>query len=447
MMRIRCIFGLSLLMSVAILSCSSPNILVKGKRKELKKQIEQDPIFQAQFTGFALYDPVVDSLLVDVQAHRYFTPASNTKILTLYTGLRIMGDSLPLMNYAVIGDTMIIKGTGYPGTEYAPLPESHQLQEFLQASKKIIAYADVFEDDAFGPGWSWADFQWYYQAERNAMPLYGNVVAAKGDSLSRHVRMSPSYFAQLVYPVSDTSYPKGFIWRDQQENIFYYNGQPFDSTGYERQIPMHLSAALTRSLLGDLAGRPVIAWQRPLENMQWQTLYTEIPADSIYRHMMQVSDNFLAEQLLLTASGVLTDTLQAEKAIGFMLKEELKDLPDQPQWVDGSGLSRYNLTTPASTVRLLKYVYQLKGMTWIKGIFPVGGVSGTIENWYAGPEGKPYVWAKTGSLQNNHCLSGFLEARSGKVYIFSFMNNHFTGSANPARRAMQQKLEWIYWNG
>jgi len=446
-MRIRYGFGLCLMMSLVMLSCSSPNILVKGKRKELKKQIEQDPIFNAQFTGFALYDPLADSLLVAIQAHHYFTPASNTKLLTLYTSLRVMGDSMPLLHYTMSGDTMIIKGTGYPGTEYAPLPESHQLQEFLLASDKTIAYQDDFMDDAFGPGWSWADFQWYYQPERNAMPLFGNVVVAQGDSLSRQVRMSPPYFTQLLYPMPDATHPEGMVWRDQTENIFYYNGQPFDHQGYEREIPIHLNASLTRTLLKDLSGKPVLARHQPVEDANWQTLYADIPADSIYHHMMQVSDNFLAEQLLLMAAGVVTDTLQADKAIEYMLKGDLSDLPDRPQWVDGSGLSRYNLNTPASIVQVLQYIYRLKGLDWIKSIFAVGGISGTIKNWYAGPEGTPYVWAKTGSLLNNHCLSGFVQARSGKVYVFSFMNNHFTGSANQPRRSMQRVLEWIYWNG
>ena len=445
-MHMRYVFLLFVVI-LASQGCVPSHILAKGKRKQLKKQIEQDSIFNRQFTGFALYDPVTDSLLVDVKAHHYFTPASNTKILTLATSLQVMGDSLPLLRFLDLGDTILIRGTGYPGIEYGPLPEDHQLVEFLRSREEVIAYADAnFYDDAFGPGWSWGDYQWYYQAERNDLPLFGNVVRATGLPNSTTFQMWPVYFNSLVYPQPDTTYPYGFVWRETDRNVFHFNVQPFDSTGYERDIPVHVSPELTRRLLSDLTGKTVIPWHQKIPGTGWTTLMADLPADSIYRHMMQVSDNYLAEQLLLTASGVLTDSLQSGKAIDYMLAGPWADLPDQPQWVDGSGLSRYNLNTPASLVEVLGRVYRTKGLNWIQQIFPVGGKSGTIAHWYSGPEGKPYVWAKTGSLLNNHCLSGFILTRSGKVYVFSFMNNHFTGSANAPRRSMQRVLEWMYWN-
>ncbi len=75
--------------------------------------------------------------------------------------------------------------------------------------------------------------------------------------------------------------------------------------------------------------------------------------------------------------------------------------------------------------------------------FPAGGESGTIEDWYPGnPE--PYIYAKTGSLSNNHCLSGYLLTKSGKTLIFSsFMNNHFMESSSEIKNRMQSIFEEI----
>src|SRR5690606_39863376 len=72
----------------------------------------------------------------------------------------------------------------------------------------------------------------------------------------------------------------------------------------------------------------------------------------LYKVMMQDSDNFIAEQLLLSCAGVLSDTLAPEIAIDYMKANFLSDLPDEPIWIDGSGLSRYNLFTPRSIVML-----------------------------------------------------------------------------------------------
>ena len=75
-------------------------------------------------------------------------------------------------------------------------------------------------------------------------------------------------------------------------------------------------------------------------------------------------------------------------------------------------------------------------------IFPAGGRSGTVREYYAGEE-QPYIYAKTGTLSNRHCLSGYLLARSGKVYVFSFMNNNYLGSSKPVKLEMEKVLRYV----
>ncbi|MBT8297032.1 MAG: D-alanyl-D-alanine carboxypeptidase, partial [Maribacter sp.] len=74
--------------------------------------------------------------------------------------------------------------------------------------------------------------------------------------------------------------------------------------------------------------------------------------------------------------------------------------------------------------------------------FPEGGQSGTLEDWYPG-DPNPYIYAKTGSLGNNHNLSGYLITKSGKTLIFSFMNNHFMESSSEIKKRMQGIFERI----
>jgi len=73
-------------------------------------------------------------------------------------------------------------------------------------------------------------------------------------------------------------------------------------------------------------------------------------------------------------------------------------------------------------------------------IFPAGGLSGTLKGRFVG-EGKPYIYAKSGSLSNNYCLSGYLLTNSGKTLIFSFMNNHFQSSTQDQRDQLERFLQ------
>jgi D-alanyl-D-alanine carboxypeptidase/D-alanyl-D-alanine-endopeptidase (penicillin-binding protein 4) len=101
--------------------------------------------------------------------------------------------------------------------------------------------------------------------------------------------------------------------------------------------------------------------------------------DSLLKLMMQESDNFIAEQLLLACSMKRLKYMSEDSIIHQMLNGPLADVQSDLKWVDGSGLSRYNQMTPLGLIRVLQKILELKGMDYIKNIFPAGGKSGTIQ--------------------------------------------------------------------
>jgi D-alanyl-D-alanine carboxypeptidase/D-alanyl-D-alanine-endopeptidase (penicillin-binding protein 4) len=168
-------------------------------------------------------------------------------------------------------------------------------------------------------------------------------------------------------------------------------------------------------------------------------VYTQ-PTDSMLKIMMHRSDNFFAEQSLLMVSNELFAEMSTSKLIDTLLKTTFNFLPQKPKWVDGSGLSRYNLFTPEDFVAILNKMKDEFAWDRITNILASGG-SGTLGNYYKNSSGK--IYAKTGSLSNNVALSGYLITKAGNTLIFSVLVSNYTGSGTNIRRAVEKFLNYV----
>lgn len=417
--------------------------LTKVQQQALDKLVQQSPIFARHFYGFMLYDPNGKMTLAQKDADKFFTPASNTKIFTLYTTLKVLKDSIPVLRYTQDGSFTIFQGMGNPMFLHPLFSQDSVAWKFLSHEKKHLAFsASNYKDERFGNGWAWNDFRDDYSAEKGALPIYGNLVRFRVDSTSKKWQAQPSYFlSTLEYdPLNMNS--RAEILRDEHGEHFRYNAACLRAANVNISTPFRYTPHLVAELLTDTLQRKVQVWNPPVLTNTWKTLSAPLP-DTLLRLYMQESDNYIAEQLLLSCSAKLFGDLDIDRTIEHAQRNVLGTVPDGMVWVDGSGLSRYNLFSPRTIVSVLEKLYTEYPSERLFRIFPAGGVSGTIEDWYKGKDGKPYVFAKTGTLSNNHCLSGYVRTNKGRVLIFSFMHNHYLGSATPIRREMQKVLEWV----
>jgi D-alanyl-D-alanine carboxypeptidase/D-alanyl-D-alanine-endopeptidase (penicillin-binding protein 4) len=388
-------------------------------------------------TGFVLYDPSEKKTLFDFNGARYFTPASNTKIFTLYAALKILGDSVPGLEYVHRNDSLIFWGTGDPSFLYKEVFYDSTVFEFLAGADAELFFSRAnFHANHFGDGWAWDDYNSGYSPERSPFPIYGNIVSIVADQ--NILKIEPKYFSGLFRTGIEKKETE--IVRQQDSNTFTAHPSNQISKVREIRVPFKPDSATFLALLSDTLKRPVrmVNISLPATTNKIFSLHL----DSLYSVMMQDSDNFIAEQLLLMCANVLTDSLETEIAINYMKEHHLKDLPDEPIWIDGSGLSRYNLFTPRSIVKLWEKIAEEVPQDRLFPLLATGGVNGTIRRWYH--KEKPYIFGKTGSLSNNHCLSGFILTKKGKVLIFSFMNSNFVASGNSIRQNMQEILEAIH---
>ncbi len=104
-------------------------------------------------------------------------------------------------------------------------------------------------------------------------------------------------------------------------------------------------------------------------------------------------------------------------------------------WLDGSGLERGDLLTPAFTAALLRYMgLQSRWGELFRASLPVAGRSGTLRHRMLGTVAEGRIQAKTGTLTGVSTLSGYAKTISGEELVFSMMMNGFDCDVARVRR-------------
>jgi D-alanyl-D-alanine carboxypeptidase/D-alanyl-D-alanine-endopeptidase (penicillin-binding protein 4) len=431
----------------------------------LRQQLDSSRTLRRQQVGVALADAATGEALFGYNDAKYFTPASTMKLLSLYAGLTLLPDSLPSLRYFSRGDTLFFQGTGDPTLLHGDVPSRRAYTFLVNRPEKLLAYCEIATVPTYGPSWSWDDFNYYFQPERTALPLYGNTVrfyaaapqvvrprpGAPAQALPQRVRVFPRAFAPLTeraeadFRLSPDQDDEMHVFRAQLENRFTYRPA---AKKWIDEVPYRTSRPLLLRLLGDTLRRAIVGtvW-RPHPGQDSIRTLRGMRADSLYRRMLRVSDNFLAEQLLLMTSSRLgyRDSLSGPRAIRYLLKNQLKNLPDRPDWVDGSGLSRLNLLTPRTLTALLCRLHQQVPEPRLLSLLAAGGGQGTLRKRYyeAGPPKTPWLWGKTGTLTHTCNLAGYVRCRSGRLVAVTFFNNSIPGNDQATRNAMERLLHEV----
>jgi len=395
---------------------------------QLETSFGPQRFFQGHLTGFMLYDLESQQVIFEKNSHQYQIPSSTTKLLTLYGALLVLEDSTQTLRYQSIDDTLKIWGSGDPSWRYKDFYQP-DFQKII-ANHKVIQFSDANQiSPSYGYGWQWDDYYFAYAAERSSLPIYGNLV--KMEKEGNKPQLFPKIFQNELQPSSQALEE---VQRDFHSNTFFYNPQTF--IGREKQLPFLVNPSLITQLGSELTGIPWI--YRPDSLPSIHQIWRGSPLTPLLQEMMRESDNFIAEQLLFSISDKLFQELATERAIDYLLKTALSDLPDMPKWVDGSGLSRHNLITPRSLVRVVEKLVELLPEGELENLLAVGGKSGTLKNTFQAST--PYIFAKTGSMTASYNLAGLVKTKSGKTYAFAFMNSNFPFAVSRVRKEVENVM-------
>ena len=389
--------------------------------------------------GISLYDVAAQKKVYGYNDSKYFIPASTTKLFTLYAGMKYLGDSIPAMGIAEDSFNIYLRPAGDPTFLHPGFPNQPLMAKLASSRKNLIGLNDGFTSQTYGLGWSWDDYMESFMNERNGFPVYGNniVFSGKGNSLQYFPKRPVDFADSVLIKLAVNNENIVSVKREFHTNIF----TPVTGNRNIKNVvvPFITSLPLAYEILGDTLGREVL-YMPELKSPSMQTFYSR-PLDSLLIPMMYESDNFFAEQTLLMVSDKKLGYKNTEEIIENLLATDLANLPDKPKWVDGSGLSRYNLLTPADFTWLLAKMQAEQSWSRLTAILPTGG-KGTLKNYYQSLSGK--IYAKTGTISNNFCLSGYLITKANKKLAFSIMANNYIGGATAVRRAIETFLQTVY---
>ena len=360
-------------------------------------------------------------------------------------------------------------------------------------SGDLIADDTFYAGERFAPGSAQDDLQWIDGAPVSALTFNDNVVfvniqpgAQAGDAAVISVEPDVAYYQIESHIVT---VPPGIarkigIHRDiGSKTIVLWGSLPADDHGMREPLamedPAEFTAQLFRTVLErrgiTIAGKararhadvaqffdqPVlqnfapVAPQTAAQNAAQSTSapvpsvptisaafqssppvvlaeHVSLPLIEDVRVTNKTSQNLHAELAFRLAGklGGFTGSFEGGTAAmkQFLLQAGLKE--EEFVLLDGSGLSRRDLVTPAAVVQLLHYAAQQPWGAAYESSLPISGVDGSLSERFVNTPAAGLIHAKTGTLSHVNALSGYGQTLRGRRFAFSiFCNNHNLGSA------------------
>ena len=170
------------------------------------------------------------------------------------------------------------------------------------------------------------------------------------------------------------------------------------------------------------------------------------PLGDILERTLTESHNWYADMLTQTLAREVAGSGRFEDGVEI-ISDFVTGLLDDPSDTrndagleirDGSGLSASNLVAPMTVVRVIVHLLgQPWGATLVEALATPG--EGTLAAWPA----LPPLTAKTGTLRHTVGLAGILDAERGGRVVFCYFVNHHLNSPGTARREIASALrQW-----
>ena len=413
-------------------------------------------------------------------ADKYFMPASNMKSFSVAAAIdqlspnfrfvtSVYANAKPDASGTVRGN-LIVYGRGDPsistsfndGDYYKGIDAL--VQKIAQAGVKRIEGSLVGDETYFNSksipfGWEWDDLQWYYGAEVSSLSINNNSVDLK---ISPGAVGSPANVSILPanrqFRISNRTQTtqRGTkrelkVTKKLGENVLEITGKiPENDNGYQGYIAVSRPANLFVEILKQRLGQRGIVVRGTshavnTEDRRGIRLQTDglveitnlqsPPLRLIAEKTMKPSQNLYTELILRALGEERGDKTDPEKTSLQKGVEVVQNVlqkagvaPDSVVQYDASGLSRHNLITPDSAVKLYKYMNTSPHAFAWRNSLTIGGVDGTLKRRFLGTSAASNVRGKTGTIDQVSALTGYVTSKSGEKFVFSVLTNNLPDS-------------------
>jgi len=451
------------------------------------------------FWGIQAIDLATGRTVYELNANRFFVPASNTKLFSTALALtllgpdatfqtRVLGGSLPDANGLLAGDLRLVGG-GDPNLSPRTIPYEkgavtgdpliaiQDLADQVAAKGVKRVLGDIVGDDTwyvwqpYADGWSLDDPNTKDGTAVSALAINDNSQtvavrpgAAAGDLAVLQLKPALEYYLieNRVRTVAADGERRIHSERlPGSRTLRLWGTIPLRDTGEDLALgiddPALYAAMALRQALEQrgiaVDGQAVALHLLPQDvaDLRRAPAPAEVAGVELARRDSaslveclrvtdKVSQNLHAE-MMLRAVGRARRNVGSREA-GF---EEMRTFLAQAgipaaayHLLDGSGMARLNLVTPSAVVRLLRHMYASPERETFVSLLPVGGEDGTLAARFTNAAQSGRVHAKTGSLAHVSALSGYAQRPNKGWVAFSILVNNYNGQTAEIRQAMDK---------
>lgn len=425
------------------------------------------PALQRTSWGVLVRSLAHDDTLYAHNDRKLMMPASNLKVVTLAAAAERLGWSYTYVtelvatgaiDVGVLDGDLTVVGSGDPTIGGTDPPGSRVLDTWADrltslgihtVRGRIIGDDNAFDDETIGPGWAWDYLADGYATGVSALQYNENIAVVTvapgrviGDPAALKIVPDDSglVFVNRITTAAPNSpgslHTRRLPGRTQVELT---GSVPLDAAASIHTLSVDNPTLFFVSALRDRlvahgieVGGPAIDIDDIDDAPARDTghvlaSYRSPPLSTIAGRMMKTSQNLYAETLLKTmgaASG--TATAAGGREVARSILQGWGIAANDVVMVDGSGLSRYNLVTPAALVAILTRVDRDDRLRQpFEASLPVAGRDGTLAGRLKGTAAEGNVRAKSGSIANVRALSGYVRSADGEPLVFSLLANNF----------------------